>query len=127
MYKTRCFEDSSRCTSDVTPSRLIYNRAKKLLSSISSDRVTIAWDAWEVPLASSLDSYTSNWRRNLGTFTVSNFDSKRTLQNRSIATAWGQQRTIDLISGESLEILGLRIEDRYLFAHGASIGALRSR
>ena len=78
MYRTRCFEDSSRCTSDVTPSRLIYNRARKLLSSISSvGRVTIAWDGWEVPLASSLDSYTSNWRRNLGTFTVSNFDSNR--------------------------------------------------
>ena len=76
MYKIRCFEESSRCTSDVTPSRLIYKRAKKLLSSISSvGRVTIAWDAWEVPLASSLDSYTSNWRRILGTFTVLNFVS----------------------------------------------------
>lgn len=124
MYKTRCFEDSSRCTSDVTPSRLIYNRAKKLLSSISSvGRVTIAW---EVPLASSLDSYTSNWRRSLGMFTVSNFEAKRHTQSLSMATVWGQQQTIDFVSGESPEILGLGVEDGHLFAHGGWIG-LRSR
>ena len=127
IYKTRCLEDTSRCTSDVTPSRLMCSRAKKLLSPISSvGRVTIAWDAWEVSLATLLDSYTSNLRRNLGMFTVSNFEAKGDCQNLSMAQEWGQQQTIDLVFRESPEILRLRVEDGYFFAHGGSIGP-RSR
>ena len=39
-----------------------------------------------------------------------------------MATAWGQQQqTIDLVSRYSAELLGLRVEDGYLFAHGGSI------
>ena len=128
MYKIRCFEDSSRCTSDVIPSRPIYNRAKKLLSSISSvGRMTMAWDACEAPLGSSLDPYTSNRRRSLGTFTVSNFEANLIFRISQKQQQGAQRQTIDLVSRESLKALGFGIKDGYFFAHRRSIGAIRFR
>ncbi len=67
MYRDRCFDERIiRCTSEVTPNRLMYNRAKSLIPSVFSlDEVITACDSF----LSSLDSYTSNRLRHLGSLT----------------------------------------------------------